>query len=60
MASYGEGEPKQPNGIPALDDLIPGKVCGAVLPMSASARTRLRDRIEVIEYLLHREGVVFN
>ena len=60
MASYREGEPRQTNGIPALDDLVPGKVCGAVLPMSTSARTQLRDRIEVIEYLLHRERVVFN
>jgi hypothetical protein len=60
MASYREGEPKQANGIPALDDLIPGKVCGAVLPLSLSARRQLRDRIEVIEYLLHRERVVCN
>jgi hypothetical protein len=60
MASYRDDEPRQTNGIPALDDLIPGKVCGAVLPLSASARTQLRDRIEVIEYLLLRERVVCN
>ena len=58
MASYKEGEPRSSGGIPALDDLQPGKPCGAVLPMSASARTKLRERIEVIEFLLNRERVV--
>ena len=58
MASYKEGESKISDGIPALDDLQPGKPCGAVIPMSASARTQLRDRIEVIEYLLNRHRVV--
>jgi len=46
-------------GIPSLDDLEPGKLCGAVLPMSEHARTQLRDSIEVIEYLLNRERVVW-
>ena len=58
MASYKEGEPGSSDGIPTLDDLEPGKPCGAVLPMSASARTQLRERIEVIEYLLNRHRVV--
>jgi hypothetical protein len=58
MATYKDGEPKNSDGIPALDDLEPGKPCGAVFPMSASAQTQLRDRIEVIEYLLNRERVV--
>jgi len=58
MASYKEGEPSNSDGIAALDDLEPGKPCGAVLPLSASARTQVRDRIEVIEYLLNRERVV--
>ena len=60
MASYKEGEPRCSDVIPALDDLQPGKPCGAVLPMSASARTQLRERIEVIEYLLNRKGVVYS
>ena len=60
MATYKEGEPKSSDGIPTLDDLEPGKPCGAVLPMSASVQTQLRDRIEVIEYLLNRERVVCN
>lgn len=60
MASYKEWEQRSAHGIPALDDLEPGKPCGAVLPMSASVRTQLRERIEVVEYLLHRERVVCN
>ena len=58
MARYKEAEPLSSDGIPALDDLQPGKPCGAVLSMSASTRTQLRERIEVIEYLLYRERVV--
>jgi len=58
MARYKECEPRSSDGIPTLDNLQPGKPCGAVLPMSASARTQLRERIEVIEYLLYREQVV--
>ena len=49
MASSKAGDPRKPTSLPALDDLEPGKVCGAVLPMSTSARTQLQDRIEMIE-----------
>ena len=59
MASYKQAEPRRSNGIPALDDLEPGKPCGAVLPMSDRARNQLRESIEVIEYLLNREHVVW-
>ena len=58
MASYKEDEPRFSDALPALDNLEPGKPCGAVLPMSASVRTQLRERIEVIEYLLNRDRVV--
>ena len=47
MANYREGDKRQPNDIPTLDDFEPGNVCGAALPQ------QLRERIEVIEYLLH-------
>ena len=60
MASFKEGEPRSSDAIPALDDLQPGKPCGAVLTMSAAARTQFRERIEVIEYLLNREQIVCN
>jgi hypothetical protein len=46
-------------GIPSLRDLEPGKPCGAILPMSQRAQSQLRDSIEVIEYLLIRERVVW-
>ena len=67
MARFREDETRQSEGIPALDNLEPGQVCGAVLPMSAGALTQLRnhvsqlrDRIEVAEYLLYREQVVYS
>jgi len=67
MARFRDDETRQCDGIPAFDDLEPGQVCGAVLPMSAVALTQLqnhvsqlRDRIEVAEYLLCREQVVYS
>ena len=61
MASHKEeGERRGAGGIPSLNDLVPGKVCGAVLPLSEQARTQMRDTMEVIEYLVHRERVVCN
>jgi hypothetical protein len=60
MASHKEeSDRRTPGGIPSLDDLEPGKVCGTVLPMSERARTQMRDSMEVIEYLLNRERVVW-
>ena len=54
-----EGERRGPGDIPSLYDLEPGKVCGAVIPMSDRARTQMRDSMEVIEYLLNRERVIW-
>ena len=60
VASYKEeGERREAGCIPSLEDLEPGKVCGAVLPMSERARTQMRDSMEVIEYLLNCERVVW-
>ena len=60
MASYrDEDEHLKVGGPPSLHDLEPGKPCGAVLPMSDRAQTQMRDRIEVIEYLLNRERVIW-
>ena len=60
MASHKkEGERRGPGGIPSLHDIEPGKICGAVIPMSERAQTQMRDSIEVIEYLLNRERVVW-
>ena len=45
-------------GIPSLVDLEPGKLAGAVLPMSEQAQIQMRNSIEVIEYLLNQERVI--
>ena len=58
MASHkDEGERREP----ALDDMEPDRIDGAVIHMSegARARTQMRDNMEVIEYLLNRERVVW-
>lgn len=60
MASHKEeGDRRRQGDIPSLHDIEPGKVCGAVLPMSERARTQMRDTMEVLEYLLNREQVVW-
>jgi hypothetical protein len=60
MASYKEeSERRGSGGMPSLDDLEPGKICGTVIPMSDRARIQMRDTMEVIEYLLNRERVVW-
>ncbi len=59
MASHKEESDRRGPGIPPLDSLEPGKICGAVLPMSEQARTQIRDTMEVVEYLLNRERVVW-
>ncbi len=61
VASYRqELEKRGPEGIPSLDDIEPGKICGAVIPMSERAQTQMRDSIEVIDYLLNQERVVWS
>jgi hypothetical protein len=61
VASYKqEHESREPEGIPSLDDIEPGKICGAVIPMSERAQTQMRDSIEVIDYLLNQERVVWS
>ena len=47
-------------GKASLDDIEPGKICGAVIPMSERAQTQMRDSIEVIDYLLNQERVVWS
>ena len=47
MASHKreEDECRWSPGTPSLHDLVPGKPCGAVLPLSEYAQTQIRDRI---------------
>ena len=61
MASYRQGLEKcRPDGIPSLDDVESGKLVGAVLPMSEKAQIQMRNSIEVIDYLLNQERVVWS
>ena len=46
--------------IPSLMDMESGKLVGAVLPMSEHAQIQMRNSIEVIEYLLNQEQVIWS
>lgn len=48
------------DGIPSLDDIESGKLVGAVLPMSEKAQIQMRNSIEVIDYLLNQERVIWS
>jgi hypothetical protein len=61
VASYRqELEKPGADGIPSLDDVESGKLLGAVLPMSEKAQIQMRNSIEVIDYLLNQERVVWS
>jgi hypothetical protein len=55
-----ELEKRGSHGIPSLDDVESGKLVGAVLPMSEKAQIQMRNSIEVIDYLLNQERVVWS
>jgi hypothetical protein len=46
--------------IPSLQDMESGKLVGAVLPMSEQAQAQMQKSIEVIDYLLNQERVVWS
>jgi hypothetical protein len=61
MASYrSELEKIEPEGIPSLENLEVGKPIGAILPMSEHAQVALRDSIELIDFLMNQDSVVWN
>jgi hypothetical protein len=61
VASYREKlERRGADGIPSLDEVESGKLVGAVLPMSEKAQIQMRNSIEVIDYLLNQERVVWS
>lgn len=61
VASYRqEHERTGGDGIPSLDDIESGKLVGAVLPMSEKAQIQMRNSIEVIDYLLNQERVIWS
>ncbi|MGH7251729.1 MAG: hypothetical protein ACREIK_07710 [Nitrospiraceae bacterium] len=38
----------------------PGRPVGAILPMSEHAQLAVRDSIELIDFLMNQEGVIWN
>jgi hypothetical protein len=61
LASFRKDLEKPPvEGIPSLEDMESGKLVGAVLPMSERAQTQMRNSIEVIDYLLNQEHVIWS
>lgn len=61
MASYRPNlEKRESDGIPSLEEVESGKLVGAILPMSEQAQLQLRDSIEVIDYLMNQESVVWS
>ncbi len=61
MASF-RSNLEKPSGedIPSLMDMEAGKLVGAVLPMSEQAQIQMRNSIEVIDYLLNQERVIWS
>jgi hypothetical protein len=61
VASYRPNlDKRDAGGIPSLEEVESGKLLGAILPMSEQAQTQLRDSIEVIDYLMNQESVVWS
>ena len=61
MAAFrSENEKAILRSLPSLEELEAGKPVGAVVPMSPKAQRLLRDRIEIIDYLLNQDDVTFN
>jgi len=61
LASFRNDLKKLSGGdIPSLENMESGKLVGAVLPMSEQAQTQMRNSIEVIDYLLNQECVIWS
>jgi hypothetical protein len=62
LASFRKDLEKLPGGddIPSLEDMESGKLVGAVLPLSEQAQIQMRNSIEVIDYLLNQERVIWS
>ncbi len=61
MASYrADFDDRSSEGIPSLENMESGKLVGAILPMSEQAQNQMRNSIEVIDYLLNQESVVWS
>jgi hypothetical protein len=60
MASYRSEHEKCPvEGTLPLEEMEVGRPIGAILPMSEDAQSAVRDSMELIDYLLNQEEVVW-
>ena len=46
--------------LPALEYMESGKPIGAIVPMSEKAQRLMLDRMEMIEFLMHADDVIWN
>ena len=46
--------------LPALEHMESGRPIGAVVPMSEKAQRLMLDRMEMIEFLMHADDVIWN
>jgi hypothetical protein len=61
LASFRKDLEKSPvEGIPSLEEMESGTLVGAVLPLSERAQTQMRNSIEVIDYLLNQDHVIWS
>ena len=61
LASFRKDLEKPPGeGIPSLEEMESGRLIGAILPLSEKAQTEMRNSIEVIDYLLNQERVIWS
>lgn len=61
MASFrSDLEKRRGADLPPLNEMEAGKLVGAVIPLSKQAQIQMRDSIEVIDYLLNQERVIWS
>jgi hypothetical protein len=61
MAAFrSENEKAMLRSLPALEHMESGRPIGAVVPMSEKAQRLMLDRMEMIDFLMHADDVVWN
>ena len=61
MAAFrSENEKAILRSLPALEHMESGRPIGAVVPMSEKAQRLVLDRMEMIEFLMHADDVIWN
>ena len=61
MAAFrSENEKAILRSLPALEHMESGRPIGAVVPMSEKAQRLVLDRMEMIDFLMHEDDVIWN